>query len=146
MFCPHCGAYMRTRFVGWTLYLTLLAMVCSVVLIWLAEFLYAQHRPPNPDEWPCLPKPMHAVTAYLSEALPSAADFRLEPRGNFNLQIYLPRSRFASLHSHDRDEILERIMQAWCGNIPKAAFVPFVQIRELDTGDEWATGRCPLAR
>lgn len=146
MFCPHCGAYMRTRFVGWTLYLVLLTVVCSVVVIWLAEFLYAQHRPPNREEYSYLAKPLKAVTADLSHALPSTSEFRLEPRGNFNLQIYLRESGLSSVPYRERDELLKGVMQAWCGNIPKAAFVPFVQIRDLDTGEEWATGRCHLVR
>ncbi len=146
LFCPHCGAYLHTWFVGWTLYLTLMGVICTVVIIWLAEFLSAQYRKPNRDEWPYLPQPMHAVTAFLAERLPKAAELRLEPRGNFNLQIYLPAHSFESVPEHDRGELLEGVMQAWCENIPKAAFVPFVQIRDIQTGEELATERCLLVR
>jgi hypothetical protein len=132
--------------VGWTLYITLLGVICAVVLIWLAEFLSAQHRAPNLDELPYLPKPMQAVTAFLAGQLPNTAEFRLEPRGNFNLQIYLPKDRLDSLPSSDRDELLKGVTRVWCKNIPNSAFVPFVQIRNLQTQDELATARCPLVR
>jgi hypothetical protein len=132
--------------VGWTLYITLLSVICAVVLIWLAEFFSAQHRKPNSDEWPYLPKPMQAVTAFFAERLPNAAEIRLEPRGNYNLQIYLPKARLESLPYPDRDELLKGATKVWCENIPQAAFVPFVQIRDLQTEDELATARCPLGR
>lgn len=146
LFCPHCGAYLHTWFVGWTLYLTLLGVICAVVIIWLAEFLSAQYRKPNSDEWLHLPEPMRAVTAFLAERLPNGVELRLEPRGNYNLQIYLPKSSFESVPYHDRGEFLKGVMQAWCENIPKAAFVPFVQIRDTQTEEELATERCPLVR
>jgi hypothetical protein len=132
--------------VGWTLYITLLSVICAVVLIWLAEFFSARHRKPNSDEWPYLPKPMQAVTAFFAERLPNAAEIRLEPRGNYNLQIYLPKARLESLPYPDRDELLKGATKVWCENIPQAAFVPFVQIRDLQTEDELATARCPLGR
>ena len=146
LFCPHCGARLPTWFVGWTLYITLLSVICAVVLIWLAEFFSARHRKPNSDEWPYLPKPMQAVTAFFAERLPNAAEIRLEPRGNYNLQIYLPKARLESLPYPDRDELLKGATKVWCENIPQAAFVPFVQIRDLQTEDELATARCPLGR
>jgi hypothetical protein len=129
-----------------TLYLTILGVVCTVVMIWLAEFIFAQHRRPSPDEWTYLPKPLNAVTVFLSATLQNAPEIRLEPRGNFNLQIYLGKNSFASVPQSDRDEFLNGVMQAWCANIPKAAFVPFMQIRDTQTGDEFATARCPLVR
>ena len=142
LFCPHCGAHLRTRFAGWTLYLVLLGIVSAVVVIWLAEFLSAQHRPPNREEWLYLPQPMNAVSAFLAGRLPNASELRLEPRGNYNLQIYLGKSSFLSAPPADRDEFLKGVLKAWCGNIPPAAFVPFVQIRDIRTGEELATGRC----
>jgi hypothetical protein len=132
--------------VGWTLYITLLGVICAVVVIWLAEFFSAQHRKPNSAEWHYLAKPMQAVTAFFAERIPDTLEIRLEPRGNYNLQIYLPKARLESHAPHDRDKLLEGATHVWCENIPKSAFVPFVQIRDTQTEDELATARCPLVR
>jgi hypothetical protein len=117
-----------------------------VLVIWLAEFLSAQYRKPNRDEWLYLPKPMHEVTAFLAERLPNPGEVRLEPRGNYNLQIYLPRSDFEAFPHRERSVFLKGVMQSWCENIPQAAFVPFVQIRDQQTGEELVTERCPWIR
>jgi hypothetical protein len=146
LFCAHCGAYLRTWFVGWTLYLTLLGVIFAVVVIWLAEFLSAQYRQPNSNEWQYLAKPMRAVTALLAEELPRGSELRLEPHGNYNLQIYLSGRSFESVPPSRRGVFLKRLTNTWCENLPKSAFVPFVQIRDLETADELATARCPLLR
>ena len=146
LFCPHCGTYLRTWFVGWTAYLTLGGVVCAVILIWLAEFLSAQYRKPNADEWRYLPKPLAEVSALLAEAVPNPAELRLEPRGNFNLQIFLSRRRFEALSERARYRLVKRIIQVWCTNVPPSAFVPFVQIRDDQTSGELLTARCPLFR
>jgi hypothetical protein len=130
--------------VGWTLYLILLGIVCAVVVIWLAEFLSAQHRPPDLDEQLHLSQPMHAVAAFLAASLPPAAEMRLEPRGNYNLQIYVEKSSLESVPVEERDRFVMAVTQAWCENLPTTAFLSFVQLRDLHTGDELATARCPI--
>ena len=144
LFCPHCGARLHTRFVGWTLYLILLGIVCAVVVIWLAEFLSAQHRPPNREEQLHLSPPMHAVSAFLAAKLPPSAEVRLEPRGNYNLQIYVEADGLESVPVAERDRFVMALTQVWCENLPPAAFLSFVQLRDLHTGRELATARCPL--
>lgn len=146
VFCPHCGAYLRAWIVPWTLYLTLLGVLCTVVIIGLAEFLAAQRRSPNRDEWEYLNRPMVALSEFLVLTLPEAARFSLEPHGNYNLQVFLPRHSLEGMVPADRDAFVDRATAVWCENIPASAFVPFVQVRELESNSEVGTARCPLVR
>jgi len=144
LFCPHCWQRVQVWSVGWTLYLTLLGIVLTVLLLGLTEFFYAQHREPSRDEWLFLGGPINAVTDFISKNTAFDSEFRLEPRGGFNLQIYLPKGRFESLPERKRGEFLDGVLRLWCANIPDTAFFPFVQVRDLQTRSELATARCPL--